>query len=49
MTTKLPNIIILLITGVLVIAIVYFYFRTREKIEDIKDQESGNWLTNLFK
>lgn len=49
MNPKLPNIILLLICAVLIIAGVYFFFRTKEKIDENKAREAGNWFTNLFK
>jgi len=49
MKTKLPNIILLLIVAVLLIAIVYLFFRTKEKIDENKARQAGNWFTNLFK
>lgn len=49
MKTKIPNIIIFLIVGVLIMAGVWFYFRTKEKIDEKKKDEAGNFFTNLFK
>jgi uncharacterized membrane protein YidH (DUF202 family) len=48
MKQKIPNIVIIIVVGVLLMLGVYLYFRTREKIDEQKSREAGNWFTNLF-
>lgn len=45
---KIPNIVIFLIVAILLMLIVYLYFRTKEKYLDTKQKEQGNFFTNLF-
>lgn len=45
---KIPNIIIFIVIGVLLLLGVYLYFRTQESITKAKDAAAGNWFTNLF-
>jgi type II secretory pathway pseudopilin PulG len=47
-TKKVPNILVFVIIGVLIMLAVYLFFRTREKIDEQKSAEAGNWFTNLF-
>lgn len=48
MKHKIPNIVIFIVVGILILVGVYLYFRTRESIAKAKSAESGNWFTNLF-
>lgn len=45
---SLPNIILFLVIVVLIILGIYLGFRTREKIQQTKSAESGNFLTRIF-
>ena len=45
---SLPNILVFVIIGVLLMIGVYLYFRTKEKIDEQKSLSAGNWFSNIF-
>lgn len=45
MKNKLPNIVIFIIVGILIMLGVYLFFRIKERVEE---NRSDSWYSNIF-